>query len=352
MNDFASHMSPRAALGGVLKAPTHAESTEIKIFIYDAHEFETYTLSDLLDNHIKPQEGKVLWVQVTGLANVDEIKALCTHFNFHSLAIEDTFSVHQRPKVDDYEHYQFIVSKYLELIKGKINVQQISLYFGEGYLVSFAERHCDINLISEKTLPNASMQLRARGADFLLYEIIDCTTDSYFPVMSVYNDKLDGFENLVLGKMPGGVLRQVQQFKHDLRSLRQVVWTNRDMLSVLLRNDLNLISDGVIVFLRDCYDHAVRQMDILESQRDSALSLIDLYLSSTANRLGQIMKVLTAISIVFMPPTFLVGVWGMNFKNMPELSWKYGYVFAWGMLILVSILPLTWLWRSGWLKQE
>ena len=145
-------------------------------------------------------------------------------------------------------------------------------------------------------------------------------------------------------------MRGIQFFKRELRHLRQTLWANRDMLSYLLRNELELISPPTSIFIRDCYDHAMRQMDLLESQRECAVSLVDIYLSSVTNRLGQVMKILTGISIIFMPPTFLAAVWGMNFKYIPELKWEHGYAFAWLIMLISSIIPSIWFWRKGWLR--
>ena len=354
MRNYAPKAKASSEHSNLCKSFPHMNAipTEVKVVVYDAKKLTYHTLDDLLRGVIEPSADKVLWVEVVGLADTDQVKAICQHFNFHSLAVEDTLTLHQRPKVDDYDHYQFIVSELITVEQGKNIQQQVSIFLGQHYLVSFSERPSSLNLTLEKNLQGQATQLRSKGVDYLLYEIVDFVTDSYFPVMATYSDKLDVFQNLVLTTPESSILRQVQVFKHDLRQLRQVVWTNRDMLSVLLRNELGLITAPTLMFMRDCYDHAVRQIDILESQRDNASSLVDLYLSSTANRLGEIMKVLTVISIVFMPPTFLAGVWGMNFKNIPELSWHYGYFFAWICLLLSSIVPTYLFWHMGWLRRE
>jgi magnesium transporter len=336
---------------GTLQPKPEASPTEVRVIIYNAQQVAYYTLEDLIQRKVTPGPGEVLWVEVTGLKDVETIKTIGTYFSFHPLALEDTLNTYQRAKVDDYTDYQFIVTKLIISGGEKVTSQQLSIFLGHNYVVSFLEVPSALNIYFEKNIANASSRLRSRSGDYLVYELLDYATDTAFPVLSKNSDLLDNFENIVMGNPTGRIIRHVQLFKRELRFLRQFLWSNRDMLSALMRNELDLVSDGTVVFLRDCYDHAVRQMELLESQRESAVSLVDIYLSSMANRLGQVMKILTVISIVFMPPTFLAAVWGMNFKYMPELEWTYGYLFAWVVMILSSILPSLYFWRKGWLRE-
>ena len=344
-------IKPGIAPGSSLEAPPEALATEIKIILYDIKNLQYYTLEDLLQHRVVPKEDQVLWVQVTGLKDIAKIQAVAHYFSFHPLAVEDIVSGYQRAKVDNYPGYQFIVARYIELLKtNELQRQQLSLFLSHNVVVSFLEKPCALLAYFDKSLNNAMSRVRSKSSDYLIYEMLDFVTDSVFPVMALNNDRLDVYESEVIATGSTKVMRKVQAFKRELRYLRVVLWANRDMLSALMRNELSLIHDYTLIYFRDCYDHAVRLMDILESLRESALSLVDVYLSSVANRLGQVMKVLTGISIIFMPPTFLAGVWGMNFKSMPELSWPYGYLFAWCMLLLVSIIPSYYFWRKGWLR--
>jgi magnesium transporter len=324
--------------------------TQVKVFVYDANRLDVYTLDDLLKQKIQKTDEQVLWVQVTGLETVALIQSIGVYFNFHSLAIEDTLKPCQRAKVDGYDNYQFITSKLLEQKKHKIHDQQLSIFLGENYVVSFLESESILNDVFDKNLQNKLSRLRLRKCDYLAYELLDYATDTIFPILSENSNRLDQYENKIMDDPSEKVMRSVQFFKRDLRHLRQFLWANHDMLSSLMRNELDLISPTTSVFIRDCYDHAIRQMDLLESQRECAVSLVDIYLSSVTNRLGQVMKILTGISIIFMPPTFLAAVWGMNFKNMPELTWAHGYAFAWIIMLISSIIPSIWFWRKGWLR--
>jgi magnesium transporter len=338
---------------GTLERHSEALPTDIKIIVYNAKEVNFYSLDDLLQHKIPPASQQVLWVRVTGLKNIEEIKAIGEYFSFHTLALEDTINTYQRSKVDDYPGYQFIVTKLVSLEHNKkLASQQLSIFLSQHYVVTFLEHDCEFNQYFDRNISNNLSRLRTRGCDYLVYEILDFVTDSFFPILADTSDLLDNYENKIMLSPTAKLVRNVQLFKRDLRNLRQVLWTNRDMLSAILRNELDLISDASIVFFRDCYDHAVRQMDLLESQRESAVALVDIYLSSVANKLGQVMKVLTVISIVFMPPTFLAAVWGMNFKNMPELAWPHGYLFSWILMVLSSIIPSYYFWRKGWLRED
>ncbi|MCD6048206.1 MAG: magnesium and cobalt transport protein [Gammaproteobacteria bacterium] len=352
MNKYClTNDSPGKEPGTLMSGP-EAAPTEVKVIVYNAKHVNYYTLNDLVQHKVSPGPDEVLWVEVTGLKDVEVIKTIGTYFSFHPLALEDTLNTYQRAKVDDYTGYQFIVTKLLDTSKEPLASQQLSIFLGHNYVVTFLERPSPLNLYFEKNIANSSSRLRARAGDYLAYELLDYATDTVFPILSKNSDILDGFENSIMEKPTARVIRQVQFFKRELRFLRQILWSNRDMLSSLMRNELDLISEGTTVFFRDCYDHAVRQMDLLESQRESAVSLVDIYLSSMANRLGQVMKILTVISIVFMPPTFLAAVWGMNFKYMPELEWTHGYLFAWIIMILSSVLPSLYFWRRGWLRED
>lgn len=337
---------------GTLIPTPEAAATDVRVIVYNPQHVNHYTLDDLIQHKVILVPGDVMWVEVIGLKDVDKIKTIGTYFSFHPLALEDTMNTYQRAKVDDYESYQFIVSKILDTTKEKLSCQQLSVFLGHNYVVSFLEKPSSLNLYFEKSLANPASRLRARGGDYLVYELLDFATDSLFPILAKNSDILDSYENIIMDSPTSKVIKKVQLFKRELRFLRQILWSNRDMLSALMRNELDLISNGTTVFFRDCYDHAVRQMDLLESQRESAVSLVDIYLSSIANKLGQVMKVLTVLSIIFMPPTFLAAVWGMNFKYIPELSWHYGYLYAWILMIISSVIPSYYFWSKGWLRED
>lgn len=331
------------------RAKPHTVQTQTSVFIYDDQKIQAYTLEDLLTGRCTVTGTQSLWVRVTGLANLEVIQAIGNYFHFHPLAIEDTLSTNQRAKVDNYDTYQFIVTHLLEIKKNTIHHQQLSIFLGHQYIVSFLEDDSTLAAHFEKNLHHALGRQHLKGCNYLLYEILDFTLDRIFPILETYSDHLDHYESAVLSDPNEKLMHAIQLFKRALRILRQIIWANRDMISILMRNELGLLSNTSHAFIRDCYDHATRQMDLLESQRESAYSLVDIYLSSATNRVGQVMKILTGISIIFMPPTFLAAVWGMNFAE-PEYHWTHGYLFAWIMLIIVSIIPSIWFWRKGWLR--
>lgn len=341
-------VKPGTAPGSLLINPL-AIDTQVKVYLYNATDMTEISIDDLLAGKVQQTEEQNLWVQIIGLKTVDLLKRIGDFFSLHPLALEDAVNTYQRPKVDSYDHYQFIVCKVVSF-QQNLQRQQMSMFLGSNFLISLFERP-DANFdMLMKALNNAQSHLRHDGPDRIAYGLLDITIDGYFPVMSHYSDLLDEYENTVINQPDRKVIRAIQSVKRDLRALKMYVWSHRDLLNILIRNDQSLIQSSELVYFRDCYDHTVQQIDILESLRDSATSLADIYLSSLANKVNGVMKVLTVISLIFLPPTFLAAVWGMNFTHMPELHWQYGYLFAWLAMILSSVVFCLYFWLQGWFK--
>lgn len=338
-------------IAGTLVSSPQALITRSRMFVYSADQIVEKDLDELLTQRYVLKENEVVWISVVGLQDIDLIKRIGNFFQLHPLTLEDVVSSHQRPKIDVYDDYEFIVCKMVQF-EQVLARQQLSIFLGNNFIISFLDAPSNLLTITEQNLFNLHSNISKRSVDHLAYQLMDFVIDSYFTVLGNYSEALDDFETQVIKGDAVNFIQKLHQMKSDLRLLKQYVWSHRDLFNVILRNEHNIIKPEEVIYFKDCYDHTIQQMDILESQRDMATSLLDIYLSTIANRLNQIMKILTIISIAFMPPSFLATVWGMNFVNMHELHWPYGYLLAWLVMFLAGALPCVVFWRSGWLRNN
>jgi magnesium transporter len=297
----------------------------------------------------------VVWLNVDGLGDAATLQRLAEIFKLHPLAMEDVVNVHQRAKVDQYEGTQFVVAHMVSL-EEHLDVEQIGMFLGKGFVVTFQERpgwDC-LGPVRER-IRNPLGRMRNHGADFLLYSLLDAVIDHNFPVLEVYGERLEDLEDDVVAHVREETFNRIHDIKRELLHLRRVIWPQREALSALIREPIEEITDETRLYLRDCYDHAVRIIDVVETYREMASDLTNLYLSSISNRMNEVMKVLTVISTLFIPLTFIVGVYGMNFDtedsplNMPELSWYYGYPICLAVMATISAGQLIFFYRKGWI---
>lgn len=297
--------------------------------------------------------ARVLWVDVVGLADHDEIQAIAGQFGLHPLAVEDIISTHQRPKSDVYEGHLFIVFR-MVVPDGSVDGEQVSLVVGDDYILTFQEREGDSFEPVRNRLRHGKGRIRQLGADYLAYALIDAAIDGYFPVLESMGETIEQLEEAVVNDPTPQLVEQVHNLKRDLLVLRRAVWPLRELLSSLIRDDSEQISDATQTYLRDAYDHAIQLMDIIETFREIASGLLDVYLTCQSTRLNEVMKVLTIIATIFMPMSFIASLYGMNFDtsspwNMPELAWRFGYLMAVGLMATIGIGFLWWFWRKGWI---
>jgi magnesium transporter len=298
-----------------------------------------------------------VWLNVEGLADIGLIERLARVFDLHALAVEDVVNTHQRPKVDEYPKHLFIVAR--EVMTADFDASdQVTLFLGSGFLLTFQE-HAGTGLepVRER-LRKAGNLLRLGGADYLAYAILDTIIDGYFPVLERYGEAIETLEREVVDTGSDVAIGRIYATKHDLLQLRRAVWPQRDMLNALAREKLPFVSEATRPYLRDCYDHCIQLMDMLETFRDVASGLMELHLAAVSNRMNEVMKVLTVISTIFIPLSFIAGVYGMNFDrdasrwNMPELGWVYGYPFSLGLMLLTALILLLYFQRRGWLARR
>jgi magnesium transporter len=293
------------------------------------------------------------WINVDGLGDVEAIRRIGEHLGLHPLALEDVVNVGQRPKIETYPSYLFIVVRILE-DDGDIRTEQISMFLGENYLLTFQERPGDCWNPVRDRIRGGGQRLCTGGAGYLAYALLDAVVDLYFPVLERFGERLETLELDALDRADRETMRALRDVKRDLLVLRRTIWPLRETLSNLLRDATPLLRDEDRIYLRDLYDHSVQVMDLLENYRETGSGLMDVYLSSVNNRMNEIMKVLTLFTSVFIPLSFIASIYGMNFDtrsrlNMPELLWPYGYLFALALMGAVALAVLGYFWRRGWI---
>jgi magnesium transporter len=293
----------------------------------------------------------VTWINVDGLHQVDVLEKLGNCYGLHSLVLEDILTTDQRPKMEDYGNYLYVV---LQMIhdRGKGNrleAEQVSLILGPNFLFSFQESPGDVFDPIRERLRSGKGRVRRMGADYLAYALLDAVVDYYFVILEKLGERIEVLEEILVTHPQTETLQEIHRLKREMIFLRKAVWPLREVISGLERGESSLVQKATQIYLRDVYDHVIQVMDSVETFRDMLSGMLDIYLSSISNRMNGIMKVLTVIATVFMPLTFLAGVYGMNFKYMPELEWRWGYPAVWCVMILVGMLMLLTFKKKRWL---
>lgn len=301
----------------------------------------------------------VSWVDVKGLGSEEILQRLGQVFKLHPLVLEDIVNVPQRPKIEDYpEQLVIITQMVLPKTTGEgFWLEQVSLVVGKNYLLTVqeqAERDCFKPV--RRRIRFKKGNIRSQGTDYLAYTLWDSIIDGFFPILEIYGEKIEDLEDEVIFNPSNQCLAKIYQIKRELLALRRAIWPQRNALNTLIRDGSDVIDPDILVFLRDCYDHTVQIIDIIETYRELASSLTDIYLSAISNKMNEVMKLLTVISTIFIPLTFIAGIYGMNFDpedspwNMPELNWYWGYVFCWGLMIAIAAALVYFFWRRGWFE--
>ena len=299
-------------------------------------------------------DGRAHWVHVIGLGDVTTVEGVGRTFGLHVLALEDVLTLGQRPKTEQFDETMFCVVQHLAYTRDGLEKTQLSLFLGQDFVVTFQPKGDDLLTPIRERLSKGRGKLRQKGPAYLSYAIVDLVVDSAFPALEGLGDHLDAIEAGILEQPDQKDIEALQCVRRELLVLRQVLWPQREVMAHLSREDHDLMPDDIKIYFRDCYDHAVQALEVSENFREMASGLLDIYLTSLSHRLNDVMKVLTIISTVFMPLSFLAGVYGMNFDrswpwNMPELGWRYGYLAFWGVA-LAAIGGMLWSFRRrGWL---
>jgi magnesium transporter len=329
-----------------------SETTKITLIDYNGDylaEKNIQNMDELLAVKDKPT---VSWIHIDGIHDTRVLEQLGAVFGLHPLILEDILNTDQRPKMEDLGDYIFIVLKRFCNIcdqNNDITSEQISVILGPNYVISLQEKEEDILNPIRDRIRTGKGRIRKAGADYLAYSIIDIILDSYFSILETLGEEIDLEEEALLSNPAGRTLQAIQHLKRDMIFLRKSVWPLRETISALERSESPLIQESTGIYLKDIYDHAIQVLDTVETYRDMLSGMIDIYLSSLSNRMNQVMKVLTVIATIFMPMTFLAGVYGMNFKHFPELEWRWGYPLFWTVNLAIAVVMLILFKRKKWL---
>lgn len=327
------------------------EKVRISIIDYDEQQLEekeALTVEDCFPFKDKPT---VTWINVDGIHDAMVVEQLGRQFGLHPLLLEDIMNTEQRPKLEDHDNYLFIVLKmlYHDQAADEITAEQVSLILGSKFVLSFQEREGDVFNAVRDRIRTKKGRFRKAGADFLAYALIDAIVDHYFVVLEKLEEQIeDAEEELVTDPTPE-TLRAIHRLKRAMIFLRKSVWPLREVISGLERLESPLIQKSTEIYLRDLYDHTIQVIDTVENFRDMIAGMLDIYLSSLSNRLNEVMKVLTIIATIFIPLTFLAGVYGMNFRYMPELEWRWSYPVVWAVMLAILITMVGYFKRRRWL---
>lgn len=313
------------------------------------------------------QGHTVQWVNVDGLGDAETVRRIGAAFGLHPLALEDIVDVHQRPKVESYDGHLFIVTRMPVVDRARVNgrpagrleTELVAVCLGHNFVVTFQEeQEGDVFDPVRRRLRGASRQIRSQGADYLAYTLLDAAIDAFFPLLEFYGEQVEALESEAVTHPEPAQMARIHDLKRDLLTARRAIWPQRELLSALLRDDSPFISAQTQLYLRDCYDHTIQLIDMIETDREITAGLIDIHLSSVSNRMNEVMKVLTIIATVFIPLTFIVGIYGMNFDpeagpwNMPELRWRYGYPATMLAMAAIAAGLVAAFWYRGWIGRD
>ncbi len=328
-----------------------AEKVKLRLIDYNEDHFEEKELHTIVESFPYKDKESVTWLDIVGVHEVDIIGALGKFYNLHALLLEDIMNTDQRPKLDDYEDYVCLFLKILSYddANHRLRVEQISLVLGPRFVLTFQERDNPLLEPVRDRLRKAKGRIRKLGADYLAYSLIDGVVDSYFAILEKTGERIESIEEELVDNPSPRTSHQIHLLKKELILLRKSIWPLREVVNALVKEDSLLIQDRTRFFLRDVYDHTVHVIETTETFREMASEMIDVYLSSVSNRMNEVMKVLTIIATIFIPLTYIVGVYGMNFKFMPELEWSYGYPLLWLIMLGVALTMLVLFRKKKWL---
>ncbi|OGN94719.1 MAG: magnesium and cobalt transport protein CorA [Chloroflexi bacterium RBG_13_51_18] len=327
------------------------ENVKITIIDYDETQITEKEAAAIEECFPFKDKPTVTWINIDGLHEVDIIEKLGNHFGLHPLLLEDILNTEQRPKMEESENYIFFVLKMIFSVDEdkEIKAEQVSLILGHNFVISFQEREGDVFNPVRDRIRKSKGRIRKVGADYLAYALLDAIVDSYFSVLENVGEKIEDTEQQLTLNPTTQTLQLIRKLKNEMIFLRKSIWPLRELISGFLRLETSLVQQATGVYIRDVYDHTIQVIDTIESYRDMISGMLDIYLSSLSNKMNEVMKVLTIFASIFIPLTFVAGVYGMNFENMPELKWQWGYFGLLGFMALIGITLVLYFKRKKWL---
>ncbi len=337
---------------GTITYMGHRENREsvVNILDYNENEFNVHAPGNI--DEIVAHKGPPLvsWIDIVGLSDEAFIEKVGKRFGLNGLVMEDTVNTQQRPKIDEYEAYIFAVFKMLYINeKNQLVGEHVALVLLENCVLVFQELEEDVFTGVRDRARKKSGRIRSRGADYLFFALLDAIVDNYFAVLEYLNDKIEVLEEAVYADPRPEVAHKIQELKKEVLRVRRWVYPVKELTSRLIENDHPLITHETKIFLRDILDHAIEVNESLQIYREMSMSLMEMYMSNMSNKMNEVMKVLTIMASIFIPMTFIAGIYGMNFDNMPELHWEYGYYMVWGVMILLFIGMMVYFRRKHWI---
>ena len=327
------------------------ESVRITYIDYDDQSFQEKQVLNIEECLKFKETPTVSWINIDGIHDVELIEKLGKGFELHPLILEDILSTGQRPKFEDYEQHIFIVLKMLSFGEESqsVTAEQVSLILGPNYVISFQERIGDVFEQIRERIRKAKGRIRKMGPDYLAYALLDAIVDNYFVILERFGEKIESMEEEVISNPTERTVQQIHSLKREMIFMRKSIWPLREVIGGLQKSESSLINETTGIYLRDVYDHTIQIIDTIESFRDIVSGMLDIYLSSLSNKMNAVMKVLTIIATLFIPLTFVAGIYGMNFKYMPELEWRWSYPIVWLIMIAVAVVMLCYFKRKKWL---
>jgi magnesium transporter len=327
------------------------ETARITIIDYDESRVDSREVETIEECFPFRDTPTVTWINVDGLHDVELIEKIGTHFGIHPLVQEDILGVGQRPKMEEFDDYLFFIIRMLmyDEAKDEVESEQVSLILGKNYVISFQEREGDVFEPVRDRIRNQKTRILTHGADYLAYALLDVVIDYYFAILEKVGDRIEAMDDEIVRNPVPETLVEIRRLKRGMIYLRKSIWPLREVVSALQRTETELIADSTDIYLRDVYDHTIQVIDTVESLRDMISGILDIYMSSVSNRMNEVMKVLTIIATIFIPLTFIAGIYGMNFEYMPELKFPWSYPAVWGVMVVVGILMIFYFKRRRWL---
>ncbi|MEL7610216.1 MAG: magnesium/cobalt transporter CorA [Bacillota bacterium] len=337
-------------IGGILSDTGGCEP--IEVIEYDADEVVEFTVrpddAEALSSLSRIAPGRMRWINVDGKCTQEDVRRIAEQFKIHPIVAGNIYKKSERTRIEEYDSYLYIVAKMIYYSGGELIVEHEDFILGENYVLSFGEERGDVFDGIRSRIRSSGTQVRKFGADYLMYSLLEAIVDGYFDVLEAINEKIDALEEAVMENTDQGHLRTIRAIKKDLLRVNRCVWPLRDVASLLGKESTSLIRRETAPYLRDVYGHIVQVIDSADTSRELLSGLAELHLSNTSNKLNEIMKILTVISTIFIPLTFIVGVYGMNFHYMPELESRWGYGVIWAVMLVIGGIMIAYFKRKKW----
>ena len=332
------------------KGEKQSKITTIEVINFDKDTYEKLELKNIADTFIYKDTKVISWININGLSNLSEIEQLGNHFNIHPLTLEDILNTSHRPKIDEFDNYLFVVFKMMNFTDDILNYEQVSMVVGTNYVITFQESEGDVFGDLRDRISNAKGRIRNLGSDYLMYAILDAIVDNYITVVEAFGDKIEDMESHIYESDSNSneTPIQIQALKQEILKIRRSIFPFREVVNRLEKIDCEIIDPKTHSFIRDLYDHIVHVSESIDLCREMVWNLMDMHMSIMSNKMNEVMKVLTIIATIFIPLTFMAGVYGMNFDNIPELHYEYSYHILWFVMIIIFVLMLFYFRRKKW----